>query len=82
MSAWKAWSKFTAGRARHRAGRPVSLEQTFDTAEDERVTDADKVRSLCGLTNFDVHSLRIQLCTLGIDVDDIENLRLSEEKRS
>ena len=61
---------------------PVTLEQVFDIAEDERITDADKIRSLCGLTSFDVYSLRIQLRTLGIDVDDIENLRLSKEKRS
>ena len=61
---------------------PVTLEQVFDIAEDERITDADKIRSLCGLTRFEVYSLRIQLRTLGIDVDDIENLRLSKEKRS
>ncbi|MDD9917330.1 MAG: hypothetical protein OXR03_29925 [Rhodospirillaceae bacterium] len=61
---------------------PVTLEQVFDIAQDERITDADKIRSLCGLTSFDVYSLRIQLRTLGIDVDDIENLRLSKEKRS
>lgn len=61
---------------------PISLEQVFDIADDEKVTDADKIRSLAALTSFDVYSLRIQLRALGLDVEDIENLRLSEGKRA
>jgi len=61
---------------------PISLEQSFDIPGDEEVTDADKIRALASLNSFDVYSLRIQLRTLGIDVDDIDNLRLSKEKRS
>ena len=41
-----------------------------------------KIRALAALNSFDVYSLRIQLRTLGIDVDDIESLRLSKEKRA
>lgn len=61
---------------------PITLEQSFDIAEDEEVTDADKIRSLASLTSFDVYSLRIQLRMLGIDVDDVESLRLSKGKRA
>ncbi len=61
---------------------PTTLEQSFDIAEDETATDADKIRALAALNSFDVYSLRIQLRTLGIDVDDIESLRLSKEKRA
>ena len=34
------------------------------------------------MNSFDVYSLRIQLRLLGINVDDIESLRLSEKKRA
>ena len=61
---------------------PETLEQSFDIAENDQATDADKIRALAALDSFDVYSLRIQLRALGIDVDDIESLRLSEKKRA
>jgi len=44
--------------------------------------DGDKVRALAALNSFDVYSLRIQLRALGIDVEDVESLRLSKQKRT
>ncbi len=63
---------------------PATLEQTFDIAkeEEEEADDGEKIRALAALNSFDVYSLRIQLRALGIQVDDIESLRLSKDKRS
>lgn len=60
---------------------PEMLEQSFDIAEDDETTDGDKIRALAMLNSFDVYSLRIQLRGLGIDVENVENLRLSKAKR-
>lgn len=61
---------------------PAALEQMFDIADDDETGDGDKVRALAALNSFDVYSLRIQLRALGIDVEDVESLRLSKQKRS
>ena len=61
---------------------PDSLEQSFDIADEDEATDGDKIRALAMLNSFDVYSLRIQLRGLGIDVENVENLRLSKAKRA
>lgn len=60
---------------------PAALEQMFDLADDE-AGDGDRIRALAALNSFDVYSLRIQLRALGIDVEDVESLRLSAQKRA
>jgi len=61
---------------------PDMLEQVFDIAQDTAVNDSDTIRALAELSSFDVYSLRIQLRRLGIDVEDVEHLRLSRSKRA
>ncbi|NKB58552.1 MAG: hypothetical protein GKS00_19660 [Alphaproteobacteria bacterium] len=61
---------------------PAALEQTFDIAEAEGADDGEKIRALAALNSFDVYSLRIQLRAMGIDVEGVESLRLSEQKRA
>jgi len=61
---------------------PGMLDQVFDIAQDTAVNDSDTIRALANLSSFDVYSLRIQLRGLGIDVEDVEHLRLSRSKRA
>ncbi len=61
---------------------PNTIDQVFDIAKNTAVSDSDTIRALAKLNSFDVYSLRIQLRGLGIDVEDIEHLRLSKSKRA
>ena len=57
---------------------PVSgLAQAFDFSGD-RQGDLTVVKSLGALTSYDVYSLRIELRRMGVDVDNVDHLKLSD----
>ena len=61
--------------------RPHDLPSVFEFHEDNE-QDLDIVKQLCGLSSYDVYSLRVLLRHEGIEVDQHEHLRLSAEAQS
>ncbi len=57
---------------------PEGLVDVFDFSGD-RAKDLVIVRKLADLSSYDVYSLRSSLATAGIDVEDVEALKLSDE---
>ena len=60
---------------------PSKLNALFDWRKGEKHPDSVLIAKLSLLLSFDVYSLRLNLRNLGIEVDNIANLRLSEAKR-
>lgn len=60
---------------------PSSLGRMFDWPKGEKHPDGVLVAKLSLLQSFDVYSLRISLRNLGIKVENIDDLRLSDTKR-
>ena len=60
---------------------PSKLGNLFEWPPGEKHPDGVLIAKLGLLQSFDVYSLRIQLRNLGIEVEDISHLRLSESKR-
>lgn len=60
---------------------PSKLGRLFDWPPGEKHPDGVLVAKLSLLQSFDVYSLRIQLRSLGIEVEDNAHLRLSDSKR-
>ena len=59
---------------------PSKLGQLFGWPPGEKHSDGALIAKLSLLQSFDVYSLRIQLRGLGIEVDDIAHLQLSETR--
>ena len=57
---------------------PEGLADVFDFSGD-RAKDLVIVKKLADLPSYDVYSLRTSLAKAGIEVDDVETLKLSEE---
>ena len=58
----------------------TALGTVFNWPDDEEHPDLALVSSVCQLHSYDVYTLRIQLRTLGIDVENQAALKLSKEK--
>lgn len=61
---------------------PSQLAKVFNWKGAEGYEDQRIVTALSGLNSYDVYSLRIELRRLGIEVNDVEKLQLSEQKRA
>lgn len=59
---------------------PYQLDSTYVFQGDDR-DDLPIIETLGALPSYDVYSLRIELRELDIDVDEIENLKLSPDKQ-
>lgn len=57
--------------------KPDRLGQVFDITDKNR-KDVQMIKTLCPLPAYDVYSLRIELRRLGIPVNDLSALRLSD----
>ena len=58
---------------------PEDLTRVFHF-DSENKSDLTLVRNLSELSSYDVYSLRVELRRLGIEVDNLDDLRLSEDK--
>ena len=58
---------------------PTGLYQMFDF-DREPHPDVETIRKLSELPSYDVYSLRIQMRRMGIEVEDHDKLKLSDEK--
>ena len=58
----------------------TALGTVFNWPDDEEHPDLALVSSVCQLHSYDVYTLRIQLRTLGIDVENQAAMKLSKEK--
>lgn len=58
---------------------PEDLPQVFHFDADNQ-RDLPMIKNLSQLSSYDVYSLRVELRRLGIEVDDLEDLRLSDAK--
>ncbi len=58
----------------------AGLGSIFNWPEDQQHPDEAMVATVCRLHSYDVYTLRIQLRKLGIDVENVEDLKLSKEK--
>ncbi len=58
---------------------PEDLSQVFHFGKDNE-RDLPLIKNLSLLSSYDVYSLRVELRRLGVDVDDFEDLRLSDAK--
>jgi len=61
---------------------PSKLGRLFDWPPGQKHPDGVLIAKLSLLQSFDIYSLRIQLRSLGIEVEDNAHLRLSESKRA
>jgi len=59
---------------------PEKLAQCFNEQTDELDEDLELIHRLATLNSYDVYTLRIELRRLEIRVNDVESLRLSEDK--
>lgn len=57
-----------------------NLGPVFNWSEDEQHPDETMVSVMCRLHSYDVYTLRIQLRKLGIDVENFDKLKLSDDK--
>lgn len=59
---------------------PSSLTDVFSWSSPGTHPDERMIAAMCSLHSFDVYSLRIELRRLGIEVDNVEKLKLSKHK--
>lgn len=61
---------------------PYQLAQVMEWDEDEENKDLDTILRLSALPSYDVYSLRKELRRAGIEVNDFDDLKLSDDKAS
>ncbi|WP_420346055.1 hypothetical protein [Pelagibius sp.] len=70
---------FTDAQAGSGQVAPADLPRVFQFDDGNR-GDLPLIKNLASLPSYDVYSMRVELRRLGIDVENVEDLRLSEEK--